>query len=235
LAKILELEHVNMFRGTLQVLREISLDLEKGDAAFIVGRNGAGKTAIIKGLMGLLPVKSGKIMFNGQDVTNLAAYKRARLGIGYLPDDMGVVPDLTMEEHIKMAAWVSHQPLEEVKKTIFPIFPELEGLMNRRGIQLSGGERRMLAISRALALKPSLLLLDEALEGLAPVAITRLTDAIAAIVKKMGLTVFAAESNIALASKMASKLYAIERGEILYEGDPKKIFEQEDIMRVISG
>jgi branched-chain amino acid transport system ATP-binding protein len=235
LAKILELEHVNMFRGTLQVLREISLDLEKGDSAFIVGRNGAGKTAIIKGLMGLLPVKSGKIMFNGQDVTNLAAYKRARLGIGYLPDDMGVVPDLTLEEHIKMAAWVSHQPLEEIKKTIFPIFPELEGLMNRRGIQLSGGERRMLAISRALALKPSLLLLDEALEGLAPVAITRLTDAIAAIVKKMGLTVFAAESNIALASKMASKLYAIERGEILYEGDPKKIFEQEDIMRVIRG
>jgi ABC-type branched-subunit amino acid transport system ATPase component len=235
LAKILELERVSMFRGTLQVLREISLDLERGDSAFIVGRNGAGKTAIIKGLMGLLPVKSGKIMFSGQDVTNLAAYKRARLGIGYLPDDMGVVPDLTLEEHIKMAAWVSHQPLEEIKKTIFPIFPELERLMNRRGIQLSGGERRMLAISRALALKPSLLLLDEALEGLAPVAVTRLTDAIAMIVKKMGLTVFAAESNIALASKMASKIYAIERGEILYQGDPKKIFEQEDIMRIIRG
>ncbi|MEM2210946.1 MAG: ABC transporter ATP-binding protein [Nitrososphaerales archaeon] len=234
MAKILEVKNLNVFRGPLQVLRDVSISVEEGEIVAIVGRNGAGKTSLIKSIMGLLPVKSGKIFFKGKDITNLPTHERAKMGIGYLPDDMGIIPDLTVSEMIKTGLWVSGISMDEIKKRVTELFPEIKDLFNRRGLYLSGGEKRMAAISRALALNPTFLLLDEALEGLAPIAVSRFIGTMKEL-KKIGLSLFAAESNVVLASRMADKLYAIERGEIIYEGDPKKIFEHEELMRIIRG
>ncbi len=239
---MLELEGVNTYRGAAHILRGISLTVGEAEVVCLVGRNGAGKTTTIDSIMGLLPVKSGKITFQGQDVTKLAAHERARLGIGYSPEDCGIFPELTVAENLKISEWLTGKSRRGTKQTSpedtdgedFDLFPELRGLTLRRGLYLSGGEKKMLGIARAMALEPSILLLDEALEGLAPVVVSRFNEALRKI-KEMGISLLIAESNLMTASKVADRLYAIDRGEIIFQGDPKEVFENEDVMKAIRG
>jgi len=239
---MLELEGVNTFRGRAHVLRDVRLRVGDAESVCLVGRNGAGKTTTIDSIMGLLPVRSGRIALNGEDVTRLPAHRRALLGIGYSPEDAGIFPDLTVAENFVISQSLartggrSAAPAGEdgIDARVHALFPEVRQFLKRRGLFLSGGQKKMVAIARALTLSPSILLLDEPFEGLAPVVVTRFIEAVKQI-KAMGISLLIAESNLASASRVADRLYAIDRGEIIYDGSPQRVFENEDVMKTIRG
>jgi len=231
---MLELEQVETYRGPAQILRSVSLTLGPGEAVCLVGRNGAGKTTTIDTIMGLLPSRSGRVRFKGQDVTRLAAYQRARLGIGYAPEDCGIFPDLSVEENFQITAWLGSSAAVTADDQIFSIFPEIKAFLARRGLHLSGGQKKMLAITRALTLKPSVLLLDEPFEGLAPVVVTRFIEAVRAI-KALGVSVLIAESHVQNAGRIADRLYAIDRGEIIFAGRPAELLGNTEVMKTLHG
>jgi branched-chain amino acid transport system ATP-binding protein len=232
---VLQLERVVTYRGQAQILREVSLRVGDGEAACLVGRNGAGKTTTIDSIMGLLAARGGRISFRGRDITRLAAHQRARLGIGYAPEDCGIFPDLTVEENFQITDWLSRGKTgAEPDEKIFGVFPEVRGFLKRRGLHLSGGQKKMVAITRAMTLAPSVLLLDEPFEGLAPVVVTRFIEAVK-VIKGMGISVLIAESNLTNASRVADRLYAIDRGEIIFEGPPRDVLQNEEVLRTIRG
>ena len=229
---ILELEQISTFRGPAQILRGVSLTVSQGEAVCLVGRNGAGKTTTIDSIMGLLPVRSGKITFRKQDVTRLAAHERARMGIGYAPEDCGIFPDLTVEENFQISHWVGKTV--ERGDRVFALFPEVKDFLGRRGLHLSGGQKKMVAITRAMTLTPTILLLDEPFEGLAPVVVTRFIEAVTQI-KAMGVSLLIAESSVVNATRVADRLYAIDRGEIIFQGAPAAALANVDVMKTIRG
>ena len=239
---MLELEGVNTFRGPAHVLRDVHLRVGDAESVCLVGRNGAGKTTTIDSIMGLLPMRSGRIRLGGQDVTRLPAHRRALLGIGYSPEDAGIFPDLTVAENFRISqslARAGGRPVgatgaDGIDARVFALFPEVQGFLQRRGLFLSGGQKKMVAISRALTLSPSILLLDEPFEGLAPVVVSRFIEAVKRI-KAMGISLLIAESNLASASRVADRLYAIDRGEIIFEGSPRDVSANEDVMKTLRG
>jgi branched-chain amino acid transport system ATP-binding protein len=236
-AAILELDRINTFRGPAQILREVSLQVADGEAICLVGRNGAGKTTTIDSIMGLLPVRSGRVAFRERDITRMPAHERALMGIGYAPEDCGIFPDLSVEENFQITSWLTTSRTtarRDVDDRVFAVFPEVKGFMTRRGLHLSGGQKKMVAITRAMSLRPSVLLLDEPFEGLAPVVVTRFIEAVRTI-KSMGISVLIAESNLVNATRVADRLYAIDRGEIIFHGNPRDVFANEDVMRTIRG
>jgi branched-chain amino acid transport system ATP-binding protein len=237
-AAVLEVDRIDTDRGRAHVLRGVSLTVRDGEAVCLVGRNGAGKTTTIESVMGLLPVRAGRVALRGQDVTRLPAYRRARLGIGYSPEDAGIFPDLSVEENFKISQWLATtgrtKPAADTYERIFGLFPEVKQFMGRRGLYLSGGQKKMVAISRALTLSPSVLLLDEPFEGLAPVVVTRFIEAVKSI-KAMGISLLIAESNLVNAARIADRLYAIDRGEIIFEGAPRSALANEEVMKTLRG
>jgi branched-chain amino acid transport system ATP-binding protein len=239
---MIDLERVNTFRGPAHILRDVSMTVKDAEAVCLVGRNGAGKTTTLDSIMGLLPVRSGTVTFQGRDITRLPTHQRAWLGIGYAPEDSGIFPDLTVDENLQISRWLAQSapgrkgsaPDSDTEQRIFSVFPEVRSFTQRRGLNLSGGQKKMVAIARAMALSPSILLLDEAFEGLAPVVVNRLIDAVKKI-KGMGISLLIAESNLINASRVADRLYAIDRGEIIYHGDPRSVFDNEEVMKTIRG
>ncbi len=234
---MLELERINTFRGPAQILRDVSLRVGDGEAVCLVGRNGAGKTTTIDSIMGLLPVRSGRVTFGGRDITRLPAHRRALLGIGYAPEDCGIFPDLSVTENFQITSWLARPDAArgaDADARVFALFPEVREFMARRGLHLSGGQKKMVAITRAMTLGPSTLLLDEPFEGLAPVVVTRFIEAVKAI-KAMGISLLIAESNLVNATRVADRLYAIDRGEIIFQGDPQSVFRNEDVMKTVRG
>jgi branched-chain amino acid transport system ATP-binding protein len=234
----LGLQDVNAFRGAAHVLRKVSISVRDGETVCLVGRNGAGKTTTMESIMGLLPVRSGAVTYRGRDITSLGPHLRARLGIGYAPDDCGIFPDLTVAEHLRMGQWLaprSNGSSDDASgEAIFDLFPALRRLLQRKGLHLSGGEKKMVAIGRSMALRPSVLLLDEAFEGLAPNLVNRFAEAVQKI-KAMGISLLVAESNVMTAAKVAERLYVIDRGEIIFEGTPGEVFKNEGVIQMIRG
>jgi branched-chain amino acid transport system ATP-binding protein len=239
---MLDLDRVNTFRGPAHVLNDVSLTVRDGESVCLVGRNGAGKTTTIDSIMGLLPIRSGTIRFNGKDISRLPTHTRALAGIGYSPEDAGIFPDLTVVENFqisqslarsagKPAASVGDSGIDE---RVLALFPEVRSFTQRRGLFLSGGQKKMVAIARAMTLSPTILLLDEPFEGLAPVVVSRFIEAVTKI-KAMGVSLLIAESNLITASRVADRLYAIDRGEIIFEGAPQRAFENEEVMKTIRG
>src|SRR5215467_561947 len=240
---MLELERLNVFRGPAQVLRNLSMRVGDRESVCLVGRNGAGKTTTIDSTMGLLPVKSGRVLFGGKDITRLPTHQRALAGIGYSPEDAGIFPDLTVAENFRIsqslarAAGKASAPVSEtngIDERVLKLFHEIGSFTGRRGLFLSGGQKKMVAIGRAMTLSPSILLLDEPFEGLAPVVVTRFIDAVKQI-KGMGISLLIAESNLMTASRVADRLYAIDRGEIIFEGTPREAMENQNVMRTLRG
>jgi branched-chain amino acid transport system ATP-binding protein len=239
---MLELERINTFRGPAHVLNDISLTVRDGESVCLVGRNGAGKTTTIDSIMGLLPVRSGKISFNGTDISRLPTHARALTGIGYSPEDAGIFPDLTVAENFKISQSLARAAGRAAATTdesgidarVLALFPEVRTFTQRRGLFLSGGQKKMVAIARAMTLSPTILLLDEPFEGLAPVVVSRFIEAVTRI-KAMGVSLLIAESNLITASRVADRLYAIDRGEIIFEGAPQRAFENEEVMKTIRG
>lgn len=237
MAGLLDIENIDTFRATAHILHGISLSVGESEVVCLVGRNGAGKTTTIESIMGLLPIKAGAIRFKGQDISRLPPHERARLGLGYSPENCGIFPDLTVAENLSISRWLSEDrdvAPATVENGVFSVFPEVRGLTGRQGLNLSGGQRKMVAIARAMFLSPSLLLLDEAFEGLAPVVVSRFRDAVIKI-KAMGISLLMAESHLPAAAAIADRLYAIDRGEIIFHGNPKDALANEDVMKTIRG
>ena len=239
---MLELENVHAYYGESHVLRGVSLSVGKGEVVCLLGRNGAGKTTTIESIMGFLPLQAGQIVFADEDLTNFAPHERAKRGIGYSPEDCGIFPELSVDDNLMISRWLGEEVSRRRDRVVRPdpqtqafgIFPEVQDLLQRQGMHLSGGQRKMVAIARAMMLSPSLLLLDEAFEGLAPVVVNRFTEAVLKI-KAMGISILMAESHLAAASRIGDRLYVIDRGEIIFHGLPKEARTDERVMRALRG
>jgi branched-chain amino acid transport system ATP-binding protein len=235
----LALDDIHTYRGAAHVLQGVSLTVDAHETVCLVGRNGAGKTTTIESIMGLLPIRGGRVELDGRDVTRLPTHQRARLGLGYAPEDTGVFPDLTVAENFQISRWLaadkeSATSAAALEERVFALFPEVRQFLTRRGLNLSGGQKKMVAIARALTLSPSVLLLDEPFEGLAPVVVSRFIEAVTRV-KEMGISLLIAESNLATASRIANRLYAIDRGEIIFQGEPRAALDNDEVMRTLRG
>ena len=232
-AALLALDRLVVDIETSRILRGISLAVAAGELVCLVGRNGAGKTTTFRAVMGMIRPTSGEIRFDGGDVTGLATYRIAQLGVGYSPEESQVFGDLSVAENVELPTWT--RPGGRDAKTridlAYEVFPKLRQYAARGGNQLSGGERKMVSIARALALDPRLLLLDEPFEGLSPAIIPSISDGIASI-RRLGHGVLMAESNVHHIPEYADALYVLERGEIIWHGKPGESYPA-DVMRVI--
>jgi branched-chain amino acid transport system ATP-binding protein len=239
---LLEVHNINTYRGPAHILRDVSIDVDTDEVVALVGRNGAGRTTIIESITGLLPVRSGQIRFRQEEITSLPPHRRAKRGIGYAPEDSGIFPELTVAENLMISRWLSAKTARETatggeddaEAGAFRVFPEVRPLLSRQGLNLSGGQKKMVAIARAMALGPYLLILDEAFEGLAPAVVKRFREAVLAI-KAMGISLLIAESNLVSAAAIADRLYIVDRGEILFSGTPQQALTDEEVMRSLRG
>jgi branched-chain amino acid transport system ATP-binding protein len=218
------------------ILRDISLEVAAGELVCLVGRNGAGKSTTFRTIIGARKAVSGAIALEGRDITGLAPFRIARLGVGFAPEESEVFGDLTVAENILLPTWTrtTERSAAEREALAYRVFPGLERYRKRWGHHLSGGERKMVSIARALALDPKLLLLDEPTEGLSPAVVPAIVDGIASI-RKLGHAVFIAESNVHHVPDFADRLYVIERGEIIFAGFPADVRNDAAVARVVDG
>jgi len=233
---LLEVDNINTYRAAAHVLRGVSLNVGENEVVSLLGRNGAGRTTIIESVVGLLSVRSGSIRFRGEEITGLPPHRRARRGIGYAPENAGIFPDLTVAENLMISRWLSDKAGTggEAETKALTVFPEVRQFLSRQGLNLSGGQKKMVSIARAMALSPSLMILDEAFEGLAPVVVKRFRDAVMTI-KAMGISLLIAESNLTSAAAIADRLYVIDRGEIIFHGTPGEALANEKVMQALRG
>ena len=209
---MLQVESVHVAIQSVQVLRGLSLQVDTGRMVGLVGRNGAGKTTLIRTLMGHLKPSQGRIVFDGHDLCSLPPHARAALGIGYMPEDRGLVPELTVEENILVPVWASKSLAEaERLALVYRVLPELREMRSRRALLLSGGQQKLVALARALAVGTRLLLLDEPFEGVAPVLSKRLGEVIAGL-KGSATSVLMAQSDLNHARRIVDSEVVIERG-----------------------
>ncbi len=239
---LLEVHDINTYRGPAHILRGVSINVDTDEVVALVGRNGAGRTTIMESITGLLPVRSGRIRFRQEEITSLPPHRRAKRGIGYAPENSGIFPELTVAENLMLSRWLSAKTGRraanggdgDAEAGAFRVFPEVRPLLARQGLNLSGGQKKMVAIARAMVLAPYLLILDEAFEGLAPAVVKRFRDAVMTI-KAMGISLLIAESNLVNAAAIADRLYVIDRGEILFSGTPQQALTDEEVMRALRG
>jgi branched-chain amino acid transport system ATP-binding protein len=211
---MLELRDVHVDIASAQVLRGLRLQVAKGQMVGLVGRNGAGKTSTLRSIMGHLTPRIGQILFDGQDLVHMPAHVRAGLGIGYMPEDRGLVPELTVEENIVLPLWVSPTlSLDARLAWVYEVLPELKAMADRRALLLSGGQQKMVALARALAVGTRLLLLDEPFEGVAPALSMRLSEVIGQL-KSTDLSVLIAQSDVNHANDLLDAQVVIERGAL---------------------
>ena len=237
---LLEVDDINTYRGPAHILRSVSIRVDDNEVVALVGRNGAGRTTMIESITGLLPVHSGRVRFRGEDITSLPPHRRAKRGIGYAPENSGIFPELTVAENLMISRWLSAKTERaaatggDTETRIFAVFPEVRQLVDRQGLNLSGGQKKMVAVARAMALAPYLLILDEAFEGLAPAVVKRFRDAVITI-KGMGVALLIAESNLMSAVAIADRVYVLDRGEIVFHGTPQQALCDEEVMRTLRG
>jgi branched-chain amino acid transport system ATP-binding protein len=234
---VLTVGEIDVYIEASHILRRVSLEVGRDEVVCLVGRNGAGKTTTLRTIMGYLRPRSGRIELSGRAIHGRRTHEIAMLGIGFAPEESGIFADLTVAENIEIATWTrptARAAAERVAQA-YEVFPKLRGYAARGGAQLSGGERKMLSIARALALDPELLLLDEPFEGLAPAIIPSIAESIAAIAQRLGRAILLAESNIHHVPEYASRLYVIERGEIVFAGTPNDARRDPSLARIIGG
>ena len=229
---LLELKDVSTHYGTSHILFDVSLELNEGEVGCLLGRNGAGKTTTIKTIMGLATASSGTIIYNGHKLNGLEPYEIANYGIGYVPDERLIFPDLTLRENLEIAIkkGLDSSFEEWTVDRIYELFPALAPLDGRLGGYLSGGEQQMLTVARALMGNPTLLLMDEPVEGVAPLVVEELGKQIM-LLKKMGLTILLSEQNLQFAPKISDRAYIIEKGRIRFHGTIEELKNNSEVQK----
>ena len=222
---ILQVEDVHGYYGKSHILQGVSLQVDKGEVVTLLGRNGAGKTTTLKSIVGVVPPVQGRVLFEGQLISGLPSYKIAARGVCLVPEHRGIFKLLTVEENLTMAARKkSAWGLEE----IYAIFPRLKERRRNGGGQLSGGEQQMLAIARALMTHPRVLMLDEPVEGLAPVIVDEIVAQIRQI-KATGMSIILVEQNLEVCTQLADRHYIVEQGRIVYRGSNAEFLADEGV------
>jgi len=227
---VLELEDVHAGYGQGNVLFGVSFRVNRGEVVCILGRNGAGKSTTLKSIMGLVPLAQGRIAFLGRDLAGIPTYQRSRLGIGYVPEDRRIFPELSVRENLEAARKPSADSAGWNPDRVFALFPALGPMERRHGGSLSGGEQQMLTIARTLMGNPRLLLLDEPSEGLAPIVIANLREQIKRLTAA-GLTILLCEQNLAFARALSDRVYIIDKGVLRFAGTFKELEENPEVKR----
>lgn len=228
---LLTVRNLQAWYGRAHILMGVDLTVGRGEVVALMGRNGAGKTSTMKTIMGLMDARSGTVSFDGRDVSALPPHRIARLGLGYVPEDRRVFTELTVEENLE----VGRQPPRPgapswTPERLYDLFPNLAEMRGRRGGQMSGGEQQMLTLARTLMGNPSLLLLDEPSEGLAPRIVQQMAEAVRAL-KAEGLSVLLSEQNLSFAAAVADRASVIEKGRIRFDGPMQALLEDEAARR----
>ncbi|MEC3974168.1 ABC transporter ATP-binding protein [Amycolatopsis sp. H20-H5] len=211
---LLEVQDINVHYGKIAALKGMSIEVNEGEIVSLIGANGAGKTTTLKTISGLRPLTSGRIVFDGQDISKLAGHKRVLLGIGQSPEGRGVFPGMTVQENLLMGAYTRKGDLQPDLDEVYGLFPRLAERMTQFGGTMSGGEQQMIAIGRALMTKPKVLLLDEPSMGLAPMLIAQIFEIIKEI-NSRGTTVLLVEQNAQQALKLSDRAYVLETGQVV--------------------
>ena len=214
---MLAISKLNQYYGGSHILRDVTFEIPKGACTTVLGRNGVGKTTLLKCLVGLVPVRSGSLTFNGVDIGALAPYERARLGVAYVPQGREIFPRLTVEENLLMGL-ATKPGSARIPERIFEMFPVLKDMLGRRGGDLSGGQQQQLAIGRALAADPKLLILDEPTEGIQPSIIKDIGNVIASLAKGGDMAILLVEQYYDFAQTLADHYIVMSRGEVVKAG-----------------
>ncbi len=215
---MLSVQALNQFYGGSHILWDVDLSVPVGSRMCLMGRNGMGKTTLLKCIMGLLPAKSGGITFDGTDLFHRPAEERARLGIGYVPQGREIFSHLTVEENLRTGLGIRKNGPRAIPERIFELFPVLKQMLRRRGGDLSGGQQQQLAIGRALVLEPKLLILDEPTEGIQPNIVHEIGDIVLRLNKEEGLTVLLVEQKLPFARRVASEFCILDKGRKVADG-----------------
>lgn len=220
--------------ATGDVLQDVNITVERGEVVGVLGRNGVGKTTLMKTLIGLLPVRAGRIMFRDEDISRLSADKRARLGIGYVPQGRGIFADMTVRDNLRMGGLINSSKQSLDFDLVFGYFPILKDRLTQRGGTLSGGQQAMLAIARALISSPDLLLLDEPSDGVQPNIVQEIGGFIKSLNAEKGLTVLIVEQNIDLMQTVATRAYALDKGRVVAEVKRESLLDTERVAEFLA-
>ena len=233
---MLEIKDLFVSYGMMEVLHGISLKVEDRELVSVIGPNGAGKSTLIKTVMGLVKPTSGQVLYNGQDITRLPAYKRSGLGIGYVPEGRRVFAKLTVEENLRMGAYElkDKKKIAENMEKVYAIFPRLGERKDQLASTMSGGEQQMLAISRALMLSPRMLLIDEVSMGLMPIMVNTCFDVIKKL-NEQGITILVVEQNANKALKVADRGYVLETGNIILSDTAENLRSDDTVQKAYLG
>jgi len=228
---VLRINDVHTYYGTGHILHGVNLEVGNNQMVGLLGRNGAGKTTLVRSIMGLTPAKNGSIVFKDKDITKLTPYDIANSGIGYVPQGRKIFPSLTVYENLSV---IFHEPKKADYdiwriEDVFELFPRLKERMKNYGNQLSGGEQQMLAIGRALVSNPSLIVMDEPTEGLAPVIISEVLSKLLTLLKERGYPVLLVEQNMTFALKFVDEVYILSSGNMVYRGMPDDLIHNEEV------
>jgi branched-chain amino acid transport system ATP-binding protein len=211
---VLKVDNLNVSVAAVHILRGVSLELPTGSMIGLIGRNGAGKTTLMKTIMGILKRSSGEITFEGRELLAVPTHARTRMGMGYMPEDRRLIPDLTVEENVLLPAWATGaRDARERLERVYRLVPEVREFGPRKGSQLSGGQQKLAALARALMSGTKLLLLDEPFEGVAPALAQRLAEVVAGL-KKEGMSVMLTESDLQHSERLVDRVIAIDRGAV---------------------
>lgn len=223
---MLRVNGLNQYYGESHTLWDIDLEVQRGACVCVMGRNGTGKTTLLRSIMGLLPLKTGKILFEGQDIAGRSGARRARLGMAYAPQGREIFPQLTVGENLQIGLVAKGHKTREIPPRVYELFPALKKMSKRRGGDLSGGQQQQLAIGRALALEPTLLVLDEPTEGIQPNIVSEIGEIIMRLNREANLTVLLVEQKLAFARRVASHFYLMEKGSMKASGPIQDLTDQ---------
>lgn len=223
---MLSIQGLNQYYGESHTLWDLAAEIPQGQVTCVMGRNGVGKTTLMQCIMGLLPLRSGTLMYQGQDLARLPAERRAPLGIGYVPQGRLIFPLLTVEENLQIGLAARRDGQRRLPERIFALFPVLRDMLGRRGGDLSGGQQQQLAIGRALAIDPKLLILDEPTEGIQPNIVHDIGDVILHLNRELGLTLILVEQKLPFARRVADRFLILDRGRLVASGAMAELGDQ---------
>ena len=231
---ILEAEKLCAWYGAAQILFDVSFDVRGGEVVALMGRNGAGKTTTMKAIMGLVGRRAGSVRFDGTELVELQTFQIARLGLGWVPEDRRIFTDLTVLENLDVGRRAANDGAAWTPERLFRLFPNLAEMRERAGGRMSGGEQQMLSVARTLMGNPRLVLLDEPSEGVAPIVVERMAEAIIEM-KKLGLSVLLSEQNLPFSGLVADRVYILEKGHISWSGAMRELEASPEVQRQFLG